>query len=83
MFEVAVAESDDGTRHALEWCINHMDGFRCAATFGSAAEALRESNRRRVHLALVSHSLADMPGTVCLAEMKVAVPETCGLLMMS
>ncbi len=78
--EVAVAESDAGTRHALDWCINHMEGFRCVATFGSAAEALRESMRRRVHLVLVSHSLADKPGTVCLAEIKIAVPEVCGLL---
>jgi DNA-binding NarL/FixJ family response regulator len=78
--EVTVTESDAGTRHALEWCINHMDGFRCVAAHGSAAEALRESTRRRVHLALVSHSLADRPGTVFLAEMKASVPETCGLL---
>ena len=41
----------------------------------SAAEALRELPRRRVHLALVSHTLADKPGTACLAEMKVAAPE--------
>jgi len=79
-FEVAVAESDAGIRHALESCINHTDGFRCVATFASGAEALRESARRGVHLALVSHSLADKPGTACLAEMKVAVPEVCGLL---
>ena len=78
--EVTVAESDAGIRWALAWCLNHADGFRCAATFASAAEALRECTRRRVDLALVNHSLADQPGTVCLAKMKVAVPEVCGLL---
>jgi DNA-binding NarL/FixJ family response regulator len=79
-FEVAIAESDAGTGRALEWCVNHMDRFRCVGTFASAAEALRESARRHVHLVLVSHNLADQPGSACLAEMKVAVPEVCGLL---
>ncbi len=80
VFEVAVAESDAGIRHALEWCLNRMDGFRCVATFDSAAEALRESTRRPIHLALVSYNLADKPATACLAELKVAVPQNCGLL---
>jgi len=79
-FEVAVAESDAGIRQALEWCVNHTDGVRCVATFASAADALRGIARRRIHLALVSHSLADKSGSVCLADMKVAVPEVCGLL---
>ena len=79
-FEVAVAESDAGIRQALEWCINHSDGFRCVATFASAAAALRESGPQRIQLALVSHSLADKPGSVCLAELKVAAPEVPGLL---
>jgi DNA-binding NarL/FixJ family response regulator len=79
-FEVAIAESDAGIRQALEWCINHTDGFRCVATFATAAEALRNSAQRRVHLALVSHTLADQPGTACLADLKVATPEVPGLL---
>jgi DNA-binding NarL/FixJ family response regulator len=79
-FDLAVTESDLGIRQALEWCLNHMEGFRCVATFGSAAEALRESTRQRMHLVLVSYNLADKPGTACLAELKVAAPEVCGLL---
>jgi len=79
-FEVAVAESDAGIRHTLEWCINHTDGFRCVAAFASAVQALRELARRRVHLALISHTLPDKPGSACLAELKVAAPEVPGLL---
>jgi DNA-binding NarL/FixJ family response regulator len=78
--KVAIAESDGGIRQALGWCINHMDGFCCAATFASAAEALRELPRRSVCLVLVSHSLADKPGTACLEELKVAASRVAGLL---
>jgi DNA-binding NarL/FixJ family response regulator len=79
-FRVSVVESDAGIRQALEWCVNRMDGFRCAAVYASAAEALRESPRQRVHLALISHNLADQPGPVCLAELKAVAPQTAGLL---
>jgi DNA-binding NarL/FixJ family response regulator len=79
-FKVAIAESDAGIRQALAWCINHMDGFCCAATFASATEALRELPRQSAGLVLVSHSLADKPGTACLEELKVAAPGVAGLL---
>jgi DNA-binding NarL/FixJ family response regulator len=78
--KVAIAESDGGIRQALVWCINHMDGFCCEATFASAAEALRELPRRPACLVLVSHSLADKPGTDCLEELKVTAPGVAGLL---
>ena len=78
--KVAIAESDAGIRQALVSCINHMEGFCCAATFASAAEAVRELPRRPTALVLVSHSLADKPGTACLEELKVAAPGVAGLL---
>ena len=78
--KVAIAESDGGIRQALVWCLNHMDGFCCAAAFASAAEALRELPRQSACLVLVSHSLADKPGTACLEELKVAAPGVAGLL---
>jgi hypothetical protein len=77
---VGIVESDAGLRRALEWCINHTDGFRCVATYASAAEALRASPAARLGLALVSHSLADKAGTVCLAELRAAAPEVSGVL---
>jgi len=61
-------------------CINHMDGFCCAAAFASAAEALRELPRQSAGLVLVSHSLADKSGTDCLEELKVTAPGVAGLL---
>jgi DNA-binding NarL/FixJ family response regulator len=78
--KVAIAESDGGIRQALVWCINHMKDFYCAATFASAAEALRELPRLPTCLVLVSHSLADKPGTACLEELKVTAPSVAGLL---
>jgi len=79
-FEVSVAESDAGLRRALEWCINHTDGFRCVATFADAIEAVRELARRQVHLALISHNLADRTGRACLAELKAAASQIPGVL---
>jgi DNA-binding NarL/FixJ family response regulator len=78
--EVAIAESDAGIRQALVWCIKQMDGVCCAATFASAAEALRELPRRPACLVLASQSLADKPGTACLEELKVTAPGVAGLL---
>jgi DNA-binding NarL/FixJ family response regulator len=78
--KIAIAESDAGIRQALAWCINHMDGFCCAATFASASEALQELPRQSASLVLVSHSLADKQGSACLEELKVAAPGIAGLL---
>ena len=77
---VAIAESDAGLRRALAWCINQQDGCSCVAAFASAASALRETPRQRTHLVLVSQSLADKPGTVCLEELKIAAPKVAGVL---
>jgi len=79
-FMVGVAESDAGIQRALAWCINRMDGMRCAAAFTSAEEALRDLWRRPVQLVLVSHNLSDRSGTACLEAMKAAAPEIGGLL---
>jgi DNA-binding NarL/FixJ family response regulator len=77
---VAIAESDAGLRRALAWCVNQQAGCCCVAAFASAAIALRETPRQRPHLVLVSQSLADKPGTVCLEELKTAAPKVASLL---
>jgi len=78
--KVAIAESDGGIRRALAWCINHTDGFCCAASFANVAETLRELPRRSISLVLVSHSLDDKPGSDCLEELKLTAPGVAGLL---
>jgi DNA-binding NarL/FixJ family response regulator len=78
--KVAIAESDGAIRRALVWCLNHMDGFCCAAAYASAAEAIRDLPRRSACLVLVSQNLADKPGTACLEELKAAAPGAAGLL---
>ena len=77
---VAIAESDAGLRRALAWCINQQDGCCCVAAFATAAVALRETPRQRTHLVLVSQSLVDKPGAVCLEELKIAAPKVAGVL---
>jgi DNA-binding NarL/FixJ family response regulator len=77
---VAVIESDPGIRRSLAWCISHMEGFRCAATFATSAEALRASRRHPPSVAQVSSHLVDKPGAVCLTELKAAAPSVAGVL---
>ena len=77
---VAIAESDVGIRRALTWCVMHMNGFRCAATFANAGELLRRLHGSPFHLVLVSHDLADKPGPACLDELKAVAPGVAGLL---
>ena len=77
---VAIAESDAGLRRALAWCINREEGCCCVATFATAAIALREVRRQATHVVLVSQSLADKAGTVCLEELKIAAPKVAGVL---
>ena len=77
---VAILEPAPGIRRALEWCVTNMDGFRCAATFASAEELLRELRRKPVRLVLVSHDLADQPGHDCVEAMKAEAPGVAGLL---
>lgn len=76
---VAVIEPDDGIRFALAACANHQEGFRCEATFASAAEALQKIPRRPVHLVLSNHSLPDKPGALCVEELQRALPNLAGL----
>ncbi|HWW00894.1 MAG TPA: response regulator transcription factor [Candidatus Acidoferrum sp.] len=71
---VVIIEPDAPIRFALEACINSQEGFRCDASFASAAEALHEISRRRVDLALANHDLPDEPSAVRAEELQRARP---------
>ena len=77
---VAIAESDPGIRHALAWCINQQEGFCCDTPFDSAATALKETPRQPIQLLLANQSLADLPGTVCLEQLRTLAPKVAGLV---
>jgi DNA-binding NarL/FixJ family response regulator len=77
---VAVAEGDPGIRQALAWCINQQDGFCCHTTFDNAAMTLKETPRQNIQLLLVNQSLSDLPGTVCLEQLKSITPKVPGLI---
>ncbi len=73
-FEIAIVESDAGIRNEMASCVNLMPGFRCAAVFAEAAEALRELPRNHVELVLASRNLRDKPGGVLVEELKTVAP---------
>ena len=78
--EVAIAESDPGIRQALAWCVNQLDGFSCETMFDSAAAALKGMPRRPSQFLLVNQSLHDMPGSVCLEQLKAIASKVAGVI---
>lgn len=77
---VVFIEPDVGIRSALASCTNSHEGFRCDATFASAAEALREIPPRAVDLALANHDLPAEAGMACFEELQRVLP---GLVVLS
>ncbi len=77
---VAIAESDPGIRQSLAWCINQQEGFCCDTTFTSAEAILREAPRHPIQLLLANQSLADLPGPVCLAQLRTIAPKIAGVV---
>ncbi len=77
---VAIIESDPGIRQALAWCIDQQDGFCCNTTFQSAAVALKETPRCPIQLLLANQSLVDLPGALCLEQLKTIAPKVAGLI---
>src|SRR5205823_5603098 len=76
---IAIVESDLGIRQALAWCINQQDGFCCNTSFDSASAALKETPRQPIQLLLANQSLVDLPGTVCLEQLRTLAPKVAGL----
>ena len=77
---VVIVEADEGIRLALEAYLSRQKGFTCGAHYASAAEALRETARKRFDLAVINFALPDQPGAACLDEMHRARPGLAGLL---
>jgi len=75
---VAVIETDPGIRRALAWCINQQPGYRCVASFATAAAALSQIPTRQIHLVLASQNLVDQGGTVGM--LSTFAPKVAGLV---
>jgi DNA-binding NarL/FixJ family response regulator len=72
---VGLIEPDAGIRFALAAHANAQAGFRCDASFASAAEALREIPRRQVALVLVNHDLPEASALARLDELQRRRPD--------
>lgn len=73
--EVVLIEPDAGIRLALASCANGQPGFRCTASFASAAEAEREIPRRPTSFVLANQDLPDEPGEATLDALRQHSPE--------
>jgi DNA-binding NarL/FixJ family response regulator len=72
---VVFIEADAGIRRALAAAANRQEGFRCDATFASAADALREIPRQHVDLALANHDLPEETAAACFEELHRVRPD--------
>jgi DNA-binding NarL/FixJ family response regulator len=70
---VSIVEDDAALRETLSRYV-HTRGFRCASTYGSAEEALRELPKVKPHVVLMDINLPRKSGIQCVAELKALAP---------
>ncbi|MBE0643370.1 MAG: response regulator transcription factor [Bacteroidetes bacterium] len=75
VISVVIVDDDAEVRNGLEWMINHSDGFRCDATFGSADEILAQLTAPLPDVVLMDIGLPGMSGIECVRELKKIFPQ--------
>jgi DNA-binding NarL/FixJ family response regulator len=78
--QVAVVEPDAGIRLALADSLNGQPGFRCAATFGGAEEALRWRRTHKPAITLVNQALPNQTSGAVMEALQQAPASGLGLL---
>jgi len=71
---IALIESDPELRRTLAFWLNRQPGFRCAAVFKSAAEALVSIEREPPELLLVNRALSETPAGTFLQQLSARQP---------
>jgi DNA-binding NarL/FixJ family response regulator len=76
MISVAVVEDNAGLRHSLKSVLEDSPGFKCAGSFPSAEEALREIPRHPPEVVLMDINLPGMSGIECTRRLRELLPRT-------
>jgi DNA-binding NarL/FixJ family response regulator len=78
---VGIIEDDRRTREALMLIIDGTPGFHCADGFGSVEAALRQSPPPTIDVLLLDIELPGVPGSVGVAQLREALPDTAILML--
>lgn len=72
-FLVGIVEADTGLARALAWCVDQMEGFRCAGVFESERAVLESRQRAAIRLVLINSGLAERPSALHIESLGLAI----------
>ncbi len=70
IINIAIVEDNDEIREGLSYLINSSDGFKCAAKYSNAEDALVQLPKKDIDVVLMDINLPGMSGIECVAELK-------------
>jgi DNA-binding NarL/FixJ family response regulator len=74
MIKVAIVEDNKTVREGFETLLNRTQGFQCACTCGTVAEALKKIPKAQPDVVLMDIQLPDSTGVECTAKIKEQMP---------
>ncbi len=70
IINIAIVEDNDEIREGLSYLINSSEGFKCAAKYSNAEDALEQLPKMNVDVVLMDINLPGMSGIECVTELK-------------
>ncbi len=70
IINIALVEDNDEIREGLSYLLNSSEGFKCAAKFSNAEDALKKVPALNVDVVLMDINLPGMSGIECVSELK-------------
>jgi len=70
IINIALVEDNDEIREGLSYLLNSSEGFKCAAKFSNAEDALKQIPEMSIDVVLMDINLPGMSGIECVAELK-------------
>lgn len=75
MISVAIVEDNAGLQRSLSLLLENTPGFRCAGSYGSAEEALRQLAKHPAEVVLMDINLPSMSGIECTRQLRDLQPQ--------
>ncbi|MHB8580158.1 MAG: response regulator [Ignavibacteriaceae bacterium] len=70
IINIAIVDDKDEIREGLSYLINSSEGFKCAAKYSNAEDALKEIPTLNIDVVLMDINLPGMSGIDCVIELK-------------
>lgn len=76
MISVAIVEDNADLRRSLTLLLEESPGFRCAGSYGSAEEALRQLPKIAPEVVLMDINLPNLSGIECTRQLRELAPQS-------